>query len=65
MVVRALMVVFSPDSRRLASGLKDHAITTIWDVHTATLNGVPLNRHEVWIRSVTFPPDGQIIVRFG
>ena len=50
-------VVFSPDSRRIASGSRDGSIC-IWNIETTDyILGNPLEGHSGWVRSVCFSPD--------
>ena len=52
-------VVFSPDSRLLASGSEDKTVR-IWEVETG--RGVRVLRgHENWVWSVAFSPDGRLL----
>jgi len=57
-----LPVVFSPDSRIIATGGRQHD-ATLWDVHS----GAPLTTikgHEATIQSIAFSPDGRRIVTY-
>jgi WD40 repeat protein len=52
-------VVFSPDSKLLASGSYDRTIR-LWDVKTGTPCS-KLEGHEASIHTVIFSPDGQLL----
>ena len=52
-------VVFSPDSRTLASGGHDNVVR-LWDVSTGALRHV-MAGHTEWISSLAFSPDGRTL----
>ncbi|KAG8773670.1 hypothetical protein FRC12_002387 [Ceratobasidium sp. 428] len=54
-------LAFSPDSRRLASGSRDGAIS-LWDTQTGKLAVGPLTDHTGAITSVIFSCDGRFVV---
>ncbi|KIO15586.1 hypothetical protein M407DRAFT_45956, partial [Tulasnella calospora MUT 4182] len=53
-------VVFSPDSKTLASGSDDSTVR-LWDAQTGAPLGEPLTGHSDSIRSVVFSPDGKTL----
>jgi WD40 repeat protein len=54
-------VAFSPDGRRIVSGLRDHTLR-LWDASSGKPIGSPLQGHTNWVSSVAFSPDGRRIV---
>src|SRR2546423_10292036 len=49
-------VVFSPDSKLVASNSSDKTVR-LWDVATGALYGKPLKGDSSYVRSVVFSPD--------
>ena len=54
-----MSVVFSPDSKTLASGSNDHTVR-LWDVGTGRMLHV-CSGHKGFVRSVAWSPDGSMI----
>ncbi|KAF8676644.1 WD40 repeat-like protein, partial [Rhizoctonia solani] len=55
-----LLVLFSPDSKRIVSGSQDKTVC-IWSAVDGTLLCGPLHGHIGSVRSVTYLPDGTLI----
>jgi WD40 repeat protein len=51
-------VAFSPDGKKLASGLNDNTVH-LWDAETGQAVGAPLKGHPSGVYSVAFSPDGK------
>jgi WD40 repeat protein len=57
-------LVFSPDSRTLASG-NWHGIIQLWDAETGALIGRPWTDYLGWVRDLAFTPDGRVLISSG
>jgi WD40 repeat protein len=51
-------VAFSPDGKKVASGLYDGTVR-LWDVETGQAVRTPLTGHTDWVNSVVFSPDSK------
>jgi len=58
---RILDVKFSPDDRQIATSSMDKTVK-IWDANNLTSRPVVINKHEAFVFSVAFSPDGKYLI---
>jgi dipeptidyl aminopeptidase/acylaminoacyl peptidase len=61
---RIVDVKFSPDDRQIATCSMDYTFK-IWDANNLTNRPIVSNKHNYWVLSVAFSPDGKYLVTSG